>query len=117
MKNAFRILLVIFATAFLGMSFAPQSYAEARSNEQAVKRLQAKGAKFFLKVDFERNPLVQKTKGVVPLFSCGKEACTCTGVGDCIDLLLDSNICRGEDKGGTYACQETSAGPSCVCSR
>jgi hypothetical protein len=89
--------------------------AEGLTKEEAVKKLEAKGAKFLSKAEFEKSPLFLKAKGgrVVPSFSCSTGFCTCTGVIDCIDLGLDTALCNKE----SFTCQETAAGPSCVCAR
>jgi hypothetical protein len=116
--SAHRIFFAILAVCILGLASLSPHIAQAQgvTKEEAVKKLEAKGAKFVPKAEFDKNPLLQKTKGgraVVPSFSCSTNSCTCTGAIDCMDLGLDTNLCKMD----SFECHQTSAGPSCVCSR
>jgi hypothetical protein len=116
--SATRLFVTVLALCVLGM-FVPgkqAAQAQATSAEEATKRLEEKGAKFLPRKEFAKNALVRKAKGKGgprPFFSCSAEFCTCTGVNDCIDLGLNTNLCKLD----TATCQQTAAGPSCVCSR
>jgi len=104
-----RSRIALFLLIFIGL--VPIHGSTQTASSPDLKRLQEKGAKIVPQAELERKLGRMSVPKAASGFTCNREACVCSGVDDCIDMI-ESNVCSGDpDK---FNC---GPGVICVCRR
>jgi hypothetical protein len=102
-----RSSIAVFLLIFIG--FAPMCGSAEPASRPDLKQLQEKGATIVPQTELKR----KLGRMSVPRsgFACNRDACACSGVDDCLDMI-ESGVCSSDpDK---FIC---GPGAICVCNR